>query len=52
MSPTHEKQRDNIGRESTSTSASAKRDADLGVEVTLTDKVLHENASCANSILI
>ena len=44
--------RDNNGREgireSASTSASAKRDAGFGVEATLTDRGLHENASCAN----
>ena len=27
-------------------------DAGLGAEITLTDRVLHENVSCANSVLI
>ena len=49
-----ESKRDITGREharesnSISTSASAKRDAGLGVEVTLIGWVLHKNMSCAN----
>ena len=37
-------------RESANTSASAKGHTGLGVEATLTDRVLHENVSCANSV--
>ena len=47
--------RDNTGpestRESASTRASAKRDARLSVQETLTDKEPHENASCTNCVL-
>ena len=35
-----------------STSASTRRDAGLGVEATLTEKLLHENVSWANPVLI
>ena len=45
---------DNTGRKSSkeSASTSAKRDAVLGVEVNLMNRVLHEDVSCANSVLI